>query len=208
MYKYTAEILKNLEDKFQKLETELIFNTPYQLLVATILSAQTTDKQVNKVTKTLFANYPTAYDMIKLDQEKLEEYIKTCGFYRNKSKNILATSKILIDKYDGEIPDNLDELIKLPGVGRKTANVVISNAYGIPAIAVDTHVFRVSNRLGLANATTVEEVEQQLMLAIPKDKWSLAHHWLIKLGREICNARKPKCSECYLKKYCKDYNSK
>lgn len=183
-------------------KTELIFETPFQLLVATILSAQTTDKQVNRITQRLFKEQPTPSDIAKLTPEQLEDYIKSCGLYRNKAKNILETSRTLVERYDSSVPDNFEELITLPGVGRKTANVVLANAFGKDAIAVDTHVFRVANRLGLAKADTPEKTEDDLKKAIPSGLRNKAHHWLIFHGRGVCRAINPKCSECLLKEYC------
>lgn len=194
-----------LEDTFPDARAELDYTTPYELLVATILSAQCTDVRVNKVTNVLFENYNTPEKMVTLSQEELEEYIRSCGFYRNKAKNILAASRIILDHYDGEIPGTIEELMTLPGVGRKTANVVGSNVLDIPAIAVDTHVFRVSNRLGLADAKNVDKTEEQLMDIWPEDCWSKGHHLLIFLGRRICKAQNPLCEECTLTDYCEYY---
>ena len=167
-----------------------------------MLSAQCTDKQVNKVTDVLFKKYNTAEAFSQIDYETLEPFIHSCGFFRMKGHNILAMSRILTEKYGGEVPRTREELTALPGVGRKTANVVLSNAFGIPAIAVDTHVFRVSNRIGLAEANDVEKTEQQLMENIPEEDWSAAHHWLIYHGRLVCAAQKPKCEECTLREVC------
>jgi len=200
------EVLNILEQTYPKAHCELEYRTPFQLLVATMLSAQSTDKTVNKVTEKLFVEYPTVHDFLRLGQGELEQEIKQIGLYRNKAKNILAMCKELVNRFGGEVPSNLDDLMSLPGVGRKTANVVLSNAFGIPAIAVDTHVFRVSNRIGLAAARDVEETERQLMGNIPKDKWSAAHHWLIWHGRRICDARKPKCEMCPVSLHCRYYN--
>jgi endonuclease-3 len=196
-------ILQILSETYTAAISGLAFTNAFELLIATILSAQCTDKQVNKVTPKLFADYPDAQSMAKLTAGELEPYIKSCGFYATKAKNIVATCNMLVEGYDGRVPADIDEMQKLPGVGRKTANVVASNAFGIPAIAVDTHVFRVSNRLGLANAKNVEKTEEQLMGNIPREDWSDAHHWLIWHGREICGARKPKCESCPLTAYCK-----
>jgi endonuclease-3 len=198
------KILENLENQYLDATTALKYKTPFQLLVATILSAQCTDRQVNKVTSKLFIKYPAPKDFAQLSPAKLEEEIYSCGFYKTKSRNIIKTSQILINKYGGQVPKDIQTLQTLPGVGRKTANVVASNAFGIQAIAVDTHVFRVSNRLGLARANTVESTEEQLMENIPRGKWSKAHHWLIQHGRRICTARSPKCKQCFLSEYC-DY---
>ncbi len=195
-------ILQALAQAYPDAKPGLDFTNAFELLIATILSAQCTDKQVNKVTPKLFADYPDARAMAKLTPEELAPYIRSCGFYATKAKNIVMTCNILVDQYDGQVPADLELLQKLPGVGRKTANVVCSNAFGMDAIAVDTHVFRVSNRLGLAHAKNVEKTEEQLMENIPKDKWSIAHHWLIWHGRRICSARNPKCAECPLAPWC------
>mgnify|MGYP001317655688 FL=1 len=198
-------ILELLEREYYDAKPGLKYSTPFELLVATILSAQCTDVRVNKITDKLFKRYNTPQDFANMDRKYLEQQIYSCGFYRNKSKNIIETSRILLEEYEGEVPSSIDELQKLPGVGRKTANVVASNAFGIAAIAVDTHVFRVSNRLGLVDGKDVLDTEKQLMDVIPKCKWSRAHHWLIQHGRRICTARNPKCSECFLAPYCR-YN--
>jgi endonuclease-3 len=197
------EILKRLEKIYIDAKPGLHYNNAFELLIATIMSAQTTDRQVNEVTKTLFVKYPDAKSLCALDIEELEQAIKSTGFYRAKAGNIKRTACILENEYKGEVPRTMEELTKLPGVGRKTANVVLSNAFGIPAIAVDTHVFRVSNRLGLADAKDVLETEKQLMENIPKEKWSAAHHWLIWHGRKVCTARAPKCQSCFLADVCR-----
>lgn len=180
----------------------LDFRTPYELLVATILSAQCTDVRVNLVTDELFKDYNTPQKMLALSQQKLQEHIRSCGLSKTKSKNILATSRILLQVFDGEVPKTMEELIELPGVGRKTANVVMSNAFGADAIAVDTHVFRVSKRIGLATGNNVLQVEKELMAILPKSYWSRAHHWIIWHGRRLCKARNPECPECPLKEIC------
>ncbi len=200
------EILRLLEECYGSMGCALNYETPFELLVATMLSAQTTDVTVNKATEVLFKVYNKPEEFAVLPQEELEKYIKTCGFYKTKAQNIINTSKKIIGEHNGRVPDTLEELTKLPGVGRKTANVVLSNAFGKDAIAVDTHVFRVSNRLGLADAKDVEKTEEDLMRNIPKEFWSRAHHWIIWHGRRVCSARKPKCEECTLKEYCKTYN--
>ena len=199
------KVYEILEETFPDARAELDYTTPYELLVATILSAQCTDVRVNKVTKVLFENYNTPEKMVTLSQEEMEDYVHSCGVYRNKAKNILAASRIILDRYDGEIPGTIEGLMTLPGVGRKTANVVASNVLDIPAIAVDTHVFRVSNRLGLADAKNVDKTEKQLMDIWPEDCWSKGHHLLIFLGRRICKAQNPLCEECPLPDYCKYY---
>ena len=200
-------ILKILEETYKDTSTALVYQTPFQLLISTMLAAQSTDKRVNIVTIDLFRDYPDAHKMQTLTQEELEKYIKTVGLYKTKAKNILLTSNILAEQYNGDIPQTREELMELPGVGRKTANVVLSIAKGIPAIAVDTHVFRVSNRIGLANAANVLETEKQLMKNIPKKDWSDAHHWLIWHGRKICKAQRPLCQECPIAHLCK-YNNR
>lgn len=194
--------LRLLKESYPDAKPALHFSSPFELLVATMLSAQCTDKQVNKVTDVLFKKYNTAEAFSQIDYETLEPFIHSCGFFRMKGHNILAMSRILTEKYGGEVPRTREELTALPGVGRKTANVVLSNAFGIPAIAVDTHVFRVSNRIGLAEANDVEKTEQQLMKNIPEEDWSAAHHWLIYHGRLVCAAQKPKCEECTLREVC------
>lgn len=201
-----GKILEILEKNYYGAGSELVFNNPFQLLIATILSAQCTDRQVNRVTPELFERYPTAEEMARLEPEELEKHIRSCGFYKTKARNIIATCKILMEEYEGKVPGDIKTLQTLPGVGRKTANVVASNAFGVPAIAVDTHVFRVSNRLGLANAGNVLETEKQLMENVPVEKWSAAHNWIILHGRRICNARKPKCNICFLSPYCSYYH--
>lgn len=180
----------------------LIYSTPYELLVAVILSAQCTDERVNKVTAVLFERYSTPQAMITLSQAELERYIFSCGFYRMKAEHILSASRDIIEKYGGEVPDTVEALMGLAGVGKKTANVVYSVAFGGAAIAVDTHVFRVSNRLGLAKGKTPEEVEKGLNKAIPKEDWAKAHHWLIYHGRRVCHSRNPQCESCTLRSVC------
>ncbi|MDS1030718.1 endonuclease III [Bacillota bacterium LX-D] len=200
--KKTQEILNLLARSYPNAKPALNFANSFQLLIATILSAQSTDNQVNKVTANLFTKYQTPADIAVLTPEELAKDIKGCGLYHTKSKNIIATCKILADKYGGKVPDRLEQLVELPGVGRKTANVVLSNAFGQDAIAVDTHVLRVANRLGLANSTDPFKTEMQLQQVIPQKKWSLAHHWLIYHGRKRCKARRPDCLGCELTKIC------
>ena len=200
--KIKLEELKILEETYRGAIPQLKFDSAFELLVAVILSAQCTDKRVNQVTQVLFPLANTPEKILQLGQAKLEEFIKPCGLSRSKSKHIVETSKLLLDSCNGEVPADFDELIKLPGVGRKTANVVTSVAFKNPAIAVDTHVFRLANRMKLAEGNTPLEVERGLQKIIPRDKWSEAHHWLIWHGREICKARNPKCSQCPLSKVC------
>ncbi|MBU3171301.1 endonuclease III [Clostridium estertheticum] len=201
-------VLEILNETYTGVKCGLDFTNHYELLVSTILSAQCTDVRVNVVAKKLYAKYNTPEAMITLSKEELGEKIKSCGFYNNKSKNILGATKLLLEKYGGVVPSTMEELIQLPGVGRKTANVVLSNAFGIPAIAVDTHVFRVSKRIGLASGKNVEIVEQELMKNIPRKMWSDAHHFIIWHGREICKARKPNCEVCPIAPYCEFLNGK
>nr|MBO4518339.1 endonuclease III [Clostridia bacterium] len=186
----------------------LKFGTPYQLLVAVILSAQCTDERVNKVTEVLFKKYDTPEKMLTLSQTELEKYIFSCGFYRAKAEHILSTSRDITDKFGGRVPDNLEDLQSLAGVGRKTANVVYSVAFHGNAIAVDTHVFRVSNRLGLANAKDVLNTEKQLMAIIDEKDWSRAHHYLIYLGRSFCKSQKPDCVNCPVSGLCEKHFKK
>jgi endonuclease-3 len=197
------KILEVLAQMYPDAHCELEFATAFQLLIATILSAQSTDVQVNKVTKGLFAKYPTAEAMLGMTEAQLAEEIRGLGLFRNKSKNIYQTCHILVEQYDGQVPMEREALEALPGVGRKTASVVLSNAFGIPALAVDTHVQRVSNRLALVKSKTPVETEQQLTKKIPKKKWLDTHHQLIWHGRRRCMARNPKCSQCDLLPYCK-----
>lgn len=208
MKKRTKIILDTLEEMYPDARCELNYETPFQLLVATILSAQTTDKKVNKVTETLFKDYPSLVEFLTISNDELEERIKEIGLYRNKSKNIILMCNQLMQKFNGEVPNTMEELITLTGVGRKTANVVLSNAFNVPSIAVDTHVFRVSNRLGLASSDNVLEVEMQLRKEIIKSRWSKTHHLLIFHGRYCCTAQRPKCAECRLKEYCMYYKNR
>lgn len=201
----TKEMLEILKEEYPDAKCELNHNSAFQLLVATILSAQTTDKKVNEVTSTLFEDYPDLESFLKLSMDELEIRIKQIGLYRSKAKNLIMMCNQLKENFNGEVPSTMEELITLAGAGRKTANVVLSNAFGVPSIAVDTHVFRVSNRLGLANSENVLEVEKQLQKELPKREWSLTHHLLIFHGRRCCTARNPKCGECRLTKYCKYY---
>lgn len=189
-------ILKILEDTYSGTKTALNYNSPFELLIAVILSAQCTDERVNKITARLFPKFDTPEKMGALNQEEMEEQIRDCGLYHAKAKNILATCHMLVQEFDSEIPDNITTLMKLPGVGKKTANVVASIIYNVPAIAVDTHVFRVSHRLGLAKGADPLATEKELQKIIPMEKWSDAHHWFIWHGRKICKARKPLCTEC------------
>lgn len=199
------KIIEVLMETYPLAQCELEHDSPFQLLLSTVLSAQTTDVQVNKTMVPLYKEYPEVTDWLSLNREEIEEKIKTIGLYRTKAKNVYNLVRALIDDYKGEVPNTMEELIKLPGVGRKTANVVLSNAFNVPAIAVDTHVFRLANRIGITNKKTVENTEKALMKAIAKDKWIIAHHLLIFHGRRLCTARSPKCHECPINSYCKYY---
>lgn len=200
--KVKAEQLRRLSEVYKNDGTMLHFTSPFTLLVAVILSAQCTDKRVNVITNRIFPRLDTPAKMVSLTQSQLETEIHDCGLYKAKAKNLLGMCRMLLSDYHGEVPEDFDELVKLPGVGRKTANVVRSVAFGYPAIAVDTHVFRVANRLKLAVGTTPLEVEKGLQKAIPKEDWSAAHHWLIGHGRRVCHARKPDCETCFLQNVC------
>lgn len=196
------KMLTILEEVYRDTKTALNYSTPFELLIAVILSAQCTDERVNITTQRLFPQYNTPKAMLALGQEQLGELIKDCGLFRSKARNILAACAMLCERYQCEIPQSFEELIELPGVGRKTANVVLSVLFNIPAIAVDTHVFRVANRLALAQGETPRQVEEELMQIIPREKWGEAHHWLIWHGRKICKARKPLCINCLLSELC------
>ena len=204
----TKEILNGLAALYPDAQPALHFKTPYELLVAVILSAQCTDERVNKVTAVLFAKYDTPEKMLTLTQEELEKYIFSCGFYHNKAAHILSATHDILNKFGGEVPSTLGELKTLAGVGQKTANVVYAVAFGGDAIAVDTHVFRVSNRLGIAEGKTPAKVEEGLCKAIPKELWSKAHHYLIYHGRRVCHSQRPDCAGCTLKDYCKFFSNK
>ncbi|MDU1443630.1 MAG: endonuclease III [Clostridium cochlearium] len=199
-------VLDILGKTYPEAKCQLDFKSPYELLVSTILSAQCTDKRVNKVTSELFKEYNTPEKMLQLSQEELGTKIKSCGLYNNKSINILEASKKILQDFKGKVPQTMEELMSLPGVGRKTANVVLSNAFGIPAIAVDTHVFRVSNRIGIAKGKNPNEVEMELMKNIDRDMWSITHHYLIWHGRYTCKSRKPQCEQCSIAPYCEYFS--
>lgn len=195
------DIIQTLSKIFDD-KPALNFNTPYELLIAVILSAQCTDERVNKVTKILFEEYNTPQKMVTLTEEELQKYIFSCGLYKSKANHIISASKDIIEKYDGQVPSNLDDLRTLAGVGRKTANVVYSVAFKGDAIAVDTHVFRVSNRIGIVREKNVLNTEKSLMKAIDKKDWSRSHHYLIYLGRSFCKAQNPDCENCPIKERC------
>lgn len=199
--------LEYLDELFPEPKCELEFSSDFELLVAVILSAQCTDKRVNMVTKELFKKYNTPTAIFSLSQEELEKIIKPCGFYHNKAKNLISASKSLLEKFDGVVPNNQQDLMSLAGVGKKTANVVYAVGFGGDAIAVDTHVFRVSNRLGIHSKTPIE-CEEKLQKLIPKEKWSKVHHQLVLFGRYHCKAINPNCKECKLANVCKYYNER
>lgn len=198
-----GEIISLLKKEYPDVKIALDFSNPLELLIATILSAQSTDKQINKVTKTLFKKYRTPQDYVKTPQEELEKDIYSTGFYRNKAKNIKKLCGILVENFNSKVPDTMENLITLPGVARKTANIVLSGAFGkIEGIAVDTHVKRVSFRLGLSANTDPEKIEKDLMKIIPKNDWDIFALLLIQHGRQVCEAKKPKCDICVLNKLC------
>jgi len=197
------EILALLKNEYPEIKIALHYSNPLELLVATILSAQCTDKQVNVVTKKLFAKYRTLQDFVGISQEELEKEIYSTGFYRNKAKNIIAACKIIASEYNSKVPDTMEELLKLPGVARKTANIVLSGAFGkIEGMAVDTHVIRLSGRLGLTAHTDPEKIEKDLLKIIPKNDWDIFSLLLINHGRKVCTSRKPLCEKCILNKLC------
>ena len=196
------QALAELASLYPDAKPALHYTTPYELLVAVVLSAQCTDERVNIVTAKLFEKYNTPEAMVTLSQKELEKYIFSCGFYRMKAEHILSASRDILEKFGGEVPGTVEELMTLAGVGKKTANVIYSVAFGGQAIAVDTHVFRVSNRLGLAKGKTPLEVEENLYKVVPKENWSKAHHWMIYHGRRVCHSQKPACDTCTLSHLC------
>jgi len=199
------QVIKILGEKYPVVDTQLNHVSPFQLLIATILSAQCTDNQVNKVTKNLFAKYPGPSDIASAPLKDIKKIIFSTGFYNNKAKNIQACSKELLKQFNGEVLPEIEKLVKLPGVGRKTANVVLSTIFNMPAIVVDTHVARISNRLGLTTEKDPVKIEYDLMKKLPKNKWSDFSLWMIYFGREICDAKKPKCNDCPLTDLCDFY---
>ena len=198
------KILGHFREKMPVVTTELDFGSTFQLLVAVVLSAQCTDKRINQVTPDLFAHYPDAKSMAKAEEEDVFEWIKSVSYPNAKAKHLVEMSRVLMDKFDGEVPSTLDELLTLPGVGRKTANVIQSVAFGKATLAVDTHVFRVAHRLGLVSKSdnTPYKVEMALTKYIPEEDIPNAHHWLLLHGRYVCTARKPHCEKCEINKYC------
>lgn len=205
--KEASNCLDILDRTYPDAHCELIHNSPFELLVATILSAQCTDVRVNQITSELFKMYNKPEDFVNMKQEELEEHIRSAGFYRNKAKSIISASNVILENYNGKVPQTIEELVKLPGVGKKTANVVASTCFGVPAIAVDTHVFRVSNRIGFVSEKTVEKTEEALQKKIDRDRWTKAHHLFIFHGRRTCMARNPRCNDCSLRDFCRYYGS-
>ena len=195
-------ILENLASDYPDARCELNYKTPLQLMVATILSAQCTDKRVNEVTKDLFKKYKKAADFASADLEELGEDIKSTGFFRNKAKNIIAACTDIIEKHNGKVPDNMEDLVKLAGVGRKTANVVLGNAFGVPGITTDTHLIRLSRLIGLSTNSDPVKLEDDLCKIIPQEQWTIFSHRIIWHGRRVCNARKPECDRCSLCELC------
>lgn len=200
--KQTDQILDRLKECYPDAGCALVHKNRYELLIDVVLSAQTTDKSVDKISPKLFEKYPSAKELAEAEQDDVIDIIKTIGMYKTKSRNIISLAKVLCDKYGGEVPGTYDELIELPGVGRKTANVVLSVGFGQQRIAVDTHVFRVTNRIGLVSEKDVLKTELALMKVLPENRWSEAHHSFIFHGRNCCSARKPKCSECVIADLC------
>jgi endonuclease-3 len=203
MKKYIQEIFDRMEKEYGRdLTCYLNHDDAWQLLVATIMSAQCTDARVNEVTKVLFKRYPTVADLASADILELEDIIHSVGFYHNKAKNIIGCSRALCDRFGGEVPSDIESLTSLPGVGRKTANVIRGNIFREPSVVVDTHVLRISNKLGLVDTSDPVKAEFDLMKVVDRDYWLYINHWFIALGRTICKAPRPKCSECYLKDIC------
>lgn len=200
--KKIAEAVELLEEMYPEADCELRFGSVFQLLVAVVLSAQTTDKSVNQVTKVLFDKYPDADSIASLEEEELQQIIKRIGMYKTKAKNVRNLARIIKDEYGGQVPGDYEKLIQLPGVGRKTANVVLANGFGEQRIAVDTHVFRVANRIGLVEEPDVLKTELALMEVLPENKWTRMHHALIWHGRRVCDARRPQCEQCGLNGLC------
>lgn len=200
--KRIKKVFSLLKKEYPNTKPQLDYNNPFELLIATILSAQCTDARVNIVTKDLFKQYPNPSDYVKAEVEEIEKMIFSTGFYKQKTKSIKACCKILVDQYNSKVPENFELLTELPGVGRKTASVVAGHAFNIPAIAVDTHVKRITNLLGIVSSTNPEKIEAELKIIIPKKDWVNSTHWFINHGRNVCIARRPKCDKCLLRNYC------
>ncbi len=198
-----AHVIELLNIRYPKPEKLLHSSNPWELLVATVLAAQCTDARVNIVTPALFTKFPTVYDYAKADLEEMKEYVKSTGFYHNKAKNIIAAANIVVSSHNGEVPQTMQELVKLPGLGRKTANCVLCGAFGINiGIAVDTHVKRICYRLGLTDETDPDKVEKDLLAVFPESEWGNVNHKMVWFGRHVCTARSPKCSECEMNDFC------
>ena len=200
--KRIKKVLSLLKKEYPNTKPQLDYSNPFELLIATILSAQCTDARVNIVTKELFKQYPHPSDYVRAEFEEIEKMIFSAGFYKQKTKSIKACCKILVDKYNSKVPENFELLTELPGVGRKTASVVAGHAFNIPAIAVDTHVKRISNLLGMVRSANPEKIEAELKLLIPQKDWVNSTHWFINHGRKVCIARRPKCNDCILANFC------
>lgn len=205
--KKAKEIASILAEAYPEATCSLDYKEPLQLLISTILAAQCTDERVNIVTKELFRKYTSVYDYANADPEELEQDIKSTGFYRNKAKNIIGCCKKLIKDFNGKVPDNMEELLSLPGVGRKTANVVLGNIYGVPGVIVDTHCKRLSNRMGLTDKEDPEKIEFDLMEILPREVWTTFSNSLVYHGRAVCDARKPKCDKCSVSHVCDFFNN-
>lgn len=202
------EVIERFERSMPAPHTELHYDSPYQLLVAVILSAQCTDKRVNMITPALFERFPTAADLAAGNREEIHSLIKSCSYPNNKTTSLMGMAKMLTERFDGNVPDDIDDLMSMPGVGRKTANVILSVIYDRPAMAVDTHVFRVAERIGLTTGSkTPLSTERELVKYIPPEKIARAHHWLILHGRYVCKARKPMCGECEIRDVCRNYQT-
>lgn len=199
---HARRVVNRLAKRYPQIHTALEYCSPFELLVSTVISAQTTDENVNRVTPELFRRWPTAADLADANPEEVEEVIFSAGFYRQKTKSIIALSQDLVDKFDGIVPATIGELVTLRGVGRKTASVVLAEAFGQPAIAVDTHVKRVASRLGLTTESDPVKIEQDLKALVPRDEWSQLSMRIIQYGRDVCDARKPRCWECDLRRIC------
>ena len=200
-------IIQKLKNYYPDAKCSLDFETPFQMLVAVVLSAQCTDERVNKTTPSIFSKYPTVYDFDKMELSTLEELIHPCGFYKNKAKNLKAAARTIIERYGGEVPQSMDELMSIPGVGRKSANVIMLEAFHNPqGIAVDTHAKRISNRVGFSNESDPLKIEQDLLKVFQKEYYYDVNHLLVWHGRNICNSRSPKCDECPIKDLCENFN--
>ena len=201
-------IIETLKEMYPDAKCSLDFSTPFQMLVSVVLSAQCTDERVNKTTPSIFSKYSTPQDFADMDIELLEELIHPCGFYKTKAKNLKRTAQILVEKYDGIVPNNMEDLMSLPGVGRKSANVIMLEAFDLPqGIAVDTHCKRIANRLGFSSESDPAKIEQDLLKVIPKEYYKDVNHIFIWHGRNVCTSQKPKCDSCKLQQYCKFYKS-